>query len=186
MYSSSGTKLQIINNSIKFQKPDLLQGTNRWLNGDTRSDLHNLCNPIQISLEWYNPNENKDLKYIYERALLGIESLGKSYNIDKISSLVANTISHYKILIQSGLENNKYEGDSNLSDSSSEVEINNQYKNLWTDNEIRIIKSLLEISVEKKRKNENYDKYLESMESILDDKDERVRAILFKTNTNIK
>ena len=181
-----GTKLQIINNSIKFQKPDLLQGTNRWLNGDTRSDLHNLCNPIQISLEWYNPNENKDLKYIYERALLGIESLGKSYNIDKISSLVANTISHYKILIQSGLENNKYEGDSNLSDSSSEVEINNQYKNLWTDNEIRIIKSLLEISVEKKRKNENYDKYLESMESILDDKDERVRAILFKTNTNIK
>ena len=34
-------------------------------------------------------------------------------------------------------------------------------------------------------KNENYSKYLESMESILDDKDERVREILFKTNTNI-
>lgn len=180
-----GTKLQIINNSIKFQEPDLLQGTSRWLNGDTRSDLHNLCNPIQISLEWYNPDDNDDLKYIYTRALLGVESLGKSYNIDTISSLVANTISHYKILIQAGLDNSTFIGDSNISDSSSEVEINNQYKNLWTTNEISIIKSLLEISIEKKSKNENYSKYLESMESILDDKDERVREILFKTNTNI-
>jgi hypothetical protein len=180
-----GTKLQIINNSIKFQEPDLLQGTSRWLNGDTRSDLHNLCNPIQISLEWYNPDDNDDLKYIYTRALLGVESLGKSYNIDTISSLVANTISHYKILIQSGIDNSTFIGDTNISDSSSEVEINNQYKNLWTRNEISIIKSLLEISIEKKSKNENYSKYLESMESILDDKDERVRAILFKTNTNI-
>ncbi len=182
---NEGTKLQIINNSIKFQEPDLLQGTNRWLNGDTRSDLHNLCNPIQISLEWYNPCDNNDLKYIYTRALLGVESLGKSYNIDTISSLVANTISHYKILIQAGLDNSTFTGDSNISDSSSEVEINNQYKNLWTSNEISIIKSLLEISIEKKSKNENYSKYLESMESILDDKDERVREILFKTNTNI-
>ena len=182
---NEGTKLQIINNSIKFQEPDLLQGTSRWLNGDTRSDLHNLCNPIQISLEWYNPNDNDDLKYIYTMALLGVESLGKSYNIDSISSLVANTISHYKILIQSGLDNSTFIGDTNISDSSSEVEINNQYKNLWTRNEISIIKSLLEISIEKKSKNENYSKYLESMESILDDKDERVRAILFKTNTNI-
>lgn len=182
---NEGTKLQIINNSIKFQEPDLLQGTSRWLNGDTRSDLHNLCNPIQISLEWYNPNDNDDLKYIYTMALLGVESLGKSYNIDTISSLVANTISHYKILIQSGLDNSTFIGDTNISDSSSEVEINNQYKNLWTRNEISIIKSLLEISIEKKSKNENYSKYLESMESILDDKDERVRAILFKTNTNI-
>lgn len=182
---NEGTKLQIINNSIKFQEPDLLQGTSRWLNGDTRSDLHNLCNPIQISLEWYNPNDNDDLKYIYTMALLGVESLGKSYNIDTISSLVANTISHYKILIQSGLDNSTFIGDTNISDSSSEVEINNQYKNLWTTNEIGIIKSLLEISIEKKSKNENYSKYLESMESILDDKDERVRAILFKTNTNI-
>jgi hypothetical protein len=180
-----GTKLQIINNSIKFQEPDLLQGTSRWLNGDTRSDLHNLCNPIQISLEWYNPDDNDDLKYIYTRALLGVESLGKSYNIDTISSLVANTISHYKILIQAGLDNSTFIGDSTISDSSSEVEINNQYKNLWTTNEISIIKSLLEISIEKKSKNENYSKYLESMESILDDKDERVREILFKTNTNI-
>jgi len=180
-----GTKLQIINNSIKFQEPDLLQGTSRWLNGDTRSDLHNLCNPIQISLEWYNPDDNDDLKYIYTRALLGVESLGKSYNIDTISSLVANTISHYKILIQSGIDNSTFIGDTNISDSSSEVEINNQYKNLWTTNEINIIKSLLEISIEKKSKNENYSKYLESMESILDDKDERVREILFKTNTNI-
>ena len=129
--------------------------------------------------------DNDDLKYIYTMALLGVESLGKSYNIDTISSLVANTISHYKILIQSGLDNSTFIGDTNISDSSSEVEINNQYKNLWTTNEISIIKSLLEISIEKKSKNENYSKYLESMESILDDKDERVRAILFKTNTNI-
>tara|TARA_B100000963_G_C22595263_1_gene657508 strand:- start:478 stop:1158 length:681 start_codon:yes stop_codon:yes gene_type:complete len=180
-----GTKLQIINNSIKFQEPDLLQGTNRWINGDTRSDLHNLCNPIQIALEWYNPNDSDELKYIYNNALLGIDSLGKAYNIDTISSLVANTISHYKILIQSGIDNSKFIGDNNISDTNSEIEINNQYKNLWTQGEISIIKSLLEISINKKKNGENYDKYIESIESILDDKDIRVKQILFKNNTNI-
>jgi hypothetical protein len=163
----------------------MLQGTSRWLNGDTRSDLHNLCNPIQIALEWYNPTDNDELKYIYERALLGIDSLGISYNITTVSSLIANTISHYKILIQSGLDNSNFIGNSDIIDTSSEVEINNQYRNLWANNEITIIKSLLEIAVDKKNKNENYNKYLESIESILDDKDDKIREIIYKNNTNI-
>ena len=63
-----GTKLQIIDNSIKFDCPRVLQGPNRWLSGDNRSDLHNLSNPLHISLEWYNPEKSDDLKYIYTRA----------------------------------------------------------------------------------------------------------------------
>jgi hypothetical protein len=183
-----GTKLQIVSNSIKFQEPDILQGTSRWLNGDTRSDLHNLCNPIQIALEWYNPSDTNDLRYIYGKALKGIDALGVAYNINTVSSLVGNTIAHYRILIHRELDKtdktNKHKGvDETSNESVNEPE--HKYKNLWTKDEIKIIKSLLEIAVNKKEKNEDYHHYLDSIENILDDKDNKIREILIKSNTKI-
>ena len=177
-----GTKLQIIDNSIKFQSPNFLQGTSRWLNGDTRSDLHNLSNPIQIAIEWYNPNTSEDLKYIYEKSLLGLNILSKSYNTDVVSSLVANTITHYKLLLENALDKNSYSKD------CIKVKIeeqNNIYKSLWTPSEINIIKNLLEISSKKKKENKSYENYLNSIENILNDKDEEIRNIVFKNKTKI-
>lgn len=177
-----GTKLQIIDNSIKFQSPSILQGTSRWLNGDTRSDLHNLSNPIQIAIEWYNPNTSDDLKYIYEKSLLGLNVLSKSYNADTVSSLVANTITHYKLLLKNALDKN------NNSSECSKIKIeeqNNDYKSLWTQSEINIIKNLLEISSKKKEDNKKYDNYLNSIENILNDKDEEIRNIVYKNKTKI-
>ena len=177
-----GTKLQIIDNSIKFQSPSILQGTSRWLNGDTRSDLHNLSNPIQIAIEWYNPNTSDDLKYIYEKSLLGLNVLSKSYNADKVSSLVANTITHYKLLLKNALDKNS----NSIECTKIKIEEqNNDYKSLWTESEINIIKNLLEISSKKKEDNKTYDNYLNSVENILNDKDEEIRNIVFKNKTKI-
>ena len=39
-----GTKLQIIGNSIHYHSPTVLQGTNRWIRGDNRNDLHKNLN----------------------------------------------------------------------------------------------------------------------------------------------
>ena len=51
--------------------------------------------------------------------------------------------------------------------------------------EINIIKKLLTIAI-KKEKGEMYDNYLSSIESILDDKDQHIRSIIYKNNTKIK
>lgn len=189
-----GTKLQIVNNSIKFDTPNFLQGPNRWINGDTRSDLHNLSNPLQISIEWYSPSQSEDLKFIYQQSLEGLNVLGKSYDIDNISSLIANTIQHYKILITTALKktdeitnnSNKNKEDLTKSCISDNTEINKQYKELWNRMEINIIKKLLTIAIKKKEKGEMYDNYLTSIESILDDKDQHIRSIIYKNNTKIK
>lgn len=187
-----GTKLQIVNNSIKFDTPNFLQGPNRWINGDTRSDLHNLSNPLQISIEWYSPSQSEDLKFIYQQSLEGLNVLGNSYDIDNVSSLIANTIQHYKILINTALsecedrETNIKKENLTSSCISDNTEINKQYKELWNKMEINIIKKLLTIAIRKKEKGEVYDNYLTSIESILDDKDQHIRTIIYKNNTKIK
>ena len=175
---TDGTKLQIINNSIKFQTPTIFQGPSRWINGDNRNDLHNLSNPIQISIEWYNPQTSSDLEYLYRKSLDGLDKLSESYNTKNVSSLVANTIEHYRCLITSSLDNKN-----NI--TSTIDEHNNIYKELWTENEISIIKNLLEISIIKKAGNELFENYICSIESILDDKDEQIRNIIYKNNTKI-
>ena len=40
------TKLSIKNNRITYNDPNILQGALRWSNGDNRSDIHNIYNPI--------------------------------------------------------------------------------------------------------------------------------------------
>jgi len=198
-----GTKLQIIDNSIKFDNPCVLQGPNRWLSGDNRSDLHNLSNPLHISIEWYNPENSTDLKYIYEQALHGLDTLGKSYKINEVSSLIANTIEHYRILINSSLksitdDNNDTDSNNDINKEykkhskkltesiiSDNIDINKQYKELWNKMEINIIKKLLMIAVSKKEKGELYNNYLTSIESLLDDKDDKIRNIVHKNKTKI-
>ena len=171
-----GTKLRIIDNSIKFQDPDVLQGSYRWLNGDNRDDLHNLCNPIQIALEWYDPNSSQSLNYLYTQALEGLKILSKSYDTENVSSLIANTIAHYTILIENSMANKNKECKSNE---------DNIYKNLWTDKEIDIVKNILELAIIRRNNKKIYEKYLLSIESILDDKDEQIRQIIYKNKTKI-
>ena len=101
-------------------------------------------------------------------------------------------IQHYKILITTALKktdeikNNSNKEDLTKSCISDNTEINKQYKELWNRMEINIIKKLLTIAIKKKEKGEMYDNYLSSIESILDDKDQHIRSIIYKNNTKIK
>ena len=175
-----GTKLQIIGNSIHYHSPNMLQGTSRWINGDNRNDLHNLSNPIKIALEWYIPQQNTDISNLFSYAVNGLRKLGESYDIENVSSLIGNTISHYINLISTALEKQSIVKTIETGNES------NVYKDIWTPDEISIINKLFHIAVAKKDSNDNYEHYIKSIQSILNDKDDKIRKIIYKKTTKIQ
>ena len=215
-----GTKLQIIGNSIHYHTPNVLQGTNRWMNGDNRNDLHNLSNPIKIALKWYIPQHKNDINNLFSYAIKGLLKLGESYNIHNVSSLIGNTISHYINLITHSLENNIIHtstplvstplvnsslmkesinketnivdkksneiSDNDILSNNNAISNNNVYKNIWTSDEISIINKLFEIAIFKKDNNDNYEHYIKSIQSILNDKDDKIRDIIYIKTTKIQ
>ena len=178
-----GTKLQIIGNSIHYYSPSVLQGTNRWIRGDNRNDLHNLSNPIKIALEWYTPSETTDISNLLSYAVKGLSKLGESYNIDNVSSLIGNTISHYINLITMALTKKPIELKDKL---KGDYDNSNVYKDIWTSDEIAIINKLFEIAITKKKENDSYEHYIKSIQSILNDKDEKIREIVHMKTTKIQ
>lgn len=195
-----GTKLQIIGNSIHYHSPNVFQAPNRWINGDNRNDLHNLSNPIKIALEWHIPQNNKDINNLFQYSIKGLEKLGDSYNINSVSSLIGNTISHYINLIKLCLDNkslviknqiNLVDNEQIINNTNEQNSINtstekNVYKNIWTNDEISIINKLFEIAIAKKEQNDNYEHYIKSIQSILNDKDDKIRDIIYIKTTKIQ
>ena len=179
-----GTKLQIIGNSIHYHSPTVLQGTNRWIRGDNRNDLHNLSNPIKIALDWYTPSDSNDISNLLSYAVGGLRKLGESYNIDNVSSLIGNTISHYINLITRALE--KEPNTKSIEVNNCDNSDNNVYKDIWTKEEISIINKLFAIAITKKESNDNYEHYIKSIQSILNDKDDKIREIVYMKTTKIQ
>lgn len=94
-FMNEGTKISIQSNKITYQLPTLLQGANRWYNGDNRNDLHNLHHPIIIACENYNPVENREIAKIFEYTIKGLVKLKKAYTRHGESNLVAHCLNHY-------------------------------------------------------------------------------------------
>ena len=62
---------------------------NKYLGGDSRQDLHNICHPIIKCLEWYPLSEHT---LIYDECLKGLKVFKQSY---EQYSLINHTIDHY-------------------------------------------------------------------------------------------
>jgi len=125
-YKPDGTKISILNNSIRFQDSNTMQGLFRSLQGDNREDLHNLYHPIIKSLEWYS-SEDPIFNYFYTRCKLGLESLKHTYT-DKTT--IIHTLSHYIDII----------------DKKEVIEIDKEisplidsFKEFWTMEEIKMM-----------------------------------------------
>ena len=73
------TKISITNNAILYQEPSLIQSAIRWKNGDKREHIHNLYNPINKFLLWYDINDEK-IRYILQTAKNGLHKLVDCYN----------------------------------------------------------------------------------------------------------
>lgn len=185
-FCDKGTKISIYENSIELQKPGILQGAIRWSQGDKRTDLHNLYAPIEKALEWYNPKEDKALKYIYELAKEGLRSLKDAYSELGNSNLVAHTISYYITIIDNKLKgvDAPINAETILAESIYHEESGiNRLQTIWTPSEVKIVyHSLLQVT-EAKNKNKSLDSYINSIISVLEGKDEQVRELLHKRMT---
>lgn len=105
-FNKDGTKISITNNKIIYQPPNIFQGPFRWSNGDNRSDLHNLCEPIGNMLLWYN-TDNKIINGLLKYSLKGLEKLKQSYSNDDFSNLVSHSLTHYMNLIENSIKENE-------------------------------------------------------------------------------
>lgn len=170
-FKQVGTKISINLNKIEYQEPNILQGTFRWSKGDKRSDLHNLCNPLKICRNKYNPENDERLSNIYSKAIKGLLNLQSLY--DENSDSTSHALSHY-INILNGYE---YKID------PEQLEIYNKFSKVWTDNDIDIINDIL-IEIESKcEKNEDFTSYLNSIDAILNGKDLEIKKVLNTTFT---
>ncbi len=177
------TKISIANNKIYFQPPNILQGPVRWTFGDGRADLHNLCNPIEKAIQWYDPLQNKCIENIFKLAIKGLTKLKQSYILKNAkvgdSNLVCHSISHYITLLQNRLQNVE-----TITVTTDEYD-NNYLKSLWKNEEIIIIDNLFILALDKKKNSQEYTYSINAIEAILEDKDENVTKIVNKISTYI-
>lgn len=182
-FKEKGTKISISNNKIYFQSPNILQGPLRWTCGDGRADLHNLCNPIEKAIIWYNPEEKECIQNIFKFTIKGLIKLKQSYIVkNKVigdSNLVCHSISHYITLLQNRL--NSVETITSYKEDSG----NNYFKNLWADSELAVINNLFILASNKKKNNEEYTYAINAIEEILQEKDDNVKEIVHKISTSI-
>lgn len=181
-FIDEGTKISISNNSINYQTPTIIQGTLRWANGDKRSDLHNLYNPIQKVIDWYS--NDKDIKLILNYTILGLNKLKNAYNDN--SNLVRHSLEYYIYILESFINNVPIVKEN----FHKHIEINNEtinsLKTIWNESEIKCISLLLSLSETKMKNNEEYLYLIKSVESILFGKDEIVRKIIYKLTTELE
>jgi len=95
-YLDTGTKISIYQNRIHFNSPSYIQGFIRFMYGDNREHLHNLYLPIQKSVEWFWDENNDDITYMFNNAIIGLKMLKHAYNE---YATIQHTIDYYIIIM---------------------------------------------------------------------------------------
>jgi hypothetical protein len=173
-YKESGTKISISNNSISYMEPSFYQGAMRTYNGDKREDLHNLYSPIIKAFEWYDI-ESGIHKYLFEQSLIGIDMLLKAYDKD---SIIHHSLVHYKKIIQEFIDGTATQ-DEEISKRESPL-INN-LKQLWNDDEVKIIYNILKL-IDSTNDKEDKCIYIKLIEDILSYKEMKVNIYVEKNS----
>lgn len=206
-FYDKGTKISIHQNRIMFNEPGILQGTYRFFNGDGKEDLHNLFNPLQKSIDWYWEKDNDEINFLFKNSINGLKSLKKSYGdnfmiqhvIDYYITILdkkkKNKLSKSIFDNNENNKNNKhtsknkeiYDNNSknmlennDLNETENKVinEIHCFLKNLWSENEVKIIIQLFKEFVDKKG-DENYskeevDNFLSTIHNITKTKEDKL------------
>lgn len=175
-YKPIGTKISIYNNKIHYQEPSIIQGTIRWHNGDKRTDLHNLLNPLLLANLWFNSGDS-EIEYIFSRAMDGLENIKKSYKDS--GEAICHAISHYITILNS---------DDKIKKEVKKINnvIYNKIHEIWSQDELNIIYSLLKYIDDLDKNDANFKKiemeyYVKSIESIIDGKDKIINSFLNNT-----
>ena len=167
-YKEVGTKISVVNNSVSFNSPSLIQGLTRRLTGDSRQDLHNICHPLMKCLEWYPLSEQVNA-FFYQECVKGLTILKSSY---ESNSIINHTIDHYIGLLQ-GKEFEPIE----------DTAVTGGLKKMWTDKEIVILQTMLEHIVSL---DDDIDKhmYIDILEHLLSMKEQKVCHYIQSVSTS--
>ena len=116
-YLDEGTKISIHQNRLNFNAPSYIQGFIRFIYGDNREDLHNILLPIQKCSEWFWNDNNNDMIYLFNNAVLGLKFLKHSYSA---YATIQHTIDYYIIILMqrntqkiTNTYNNTYDNNNN-------------------------------------------------------------------------
>jgi len=177
-FDIEGTKLAICNNRIYSQYPNFFQGTIRWTYGNKRNELHYLYRPIVIATQQYDSGEIQDLDIIFNFAIQGLDKLKKAYGTTS-GILVCHSIDLYKDAIQKKLSKKEIELVTNDEITSK---LYSEFKNLWTEAQIKLISQLL---LQADKKNNETESFIKAIDSILQVKEKKSRDIINKFTKNI-
>ena len=192
-FKNRGCKISIHNNKISFNEPVIYQGILRWHYSYSRNDLHNLNNPIKKIEEWYD-TDIIEIQNIINISINGITNLKESYEgssiinhtleryVDILKEIISNknnTLEDFdnkqNILKKNNLQNSCYIDNQNNEENNVVI---NEIQKLWSYREIKIVNGIFEELIKKKEKKIDFDKYLNSLEIIVESKEEEVSKLI--------
>ena len=175
------TKLSIHNNRISLQEPGTSQGMLRWIQGDTKNDIHSLYYPIRRAYELYSdlskksdgllPHEkgdveHKDVKFYNEIFGSSLQDELKTLFVQASKGLskLMVTYEDHPIINRCLISYNSILTGQTTLDSKDEVYVNLVYlfRSLWSRQEIHLIAHLVK-SLETTEDVENTVKAIESL-----------------------
>lgn len=186
-FKSVGTKIAVHSNKILVQSPNLVQGVVRWSFGNNREEIHYLLKPILRVVQIYDPDENENIKSLFEYAILGLKVLKDSYN--NSSSTLCHTLDLYISIIDNCIKKSNpnlqainyienIKDDLNLS-QNSKVNLDNLFKGIWKEEEIKLICTMMNLA---NTDNVSEQKsYIVAIESILSTKEQFINKIIENT-----
>lgn len=158
-FKNDGTKISVSLNTLNFNEPTFVQGVVRYITNSKREDIHYLNNPIQTATSMYS-NDDENIIYLFNLAKKGINKLKEYYSSEQSSNTTTHSLELYTSYIDLFLESGNSKGSKNINKSG----IYQQFKDLWNDDEIDIIKQIFKQCESKLEYKNNY---IESIESIL-------------------
>ena len=155
------TKIRICNNKISNSDPSLFQGMNRWIMGDSRTNIHYLYLPILYFCYLKYESQNnpqlsipttlaKVVDQFNKLAIDGLQELKRTYT-DSQNDLVINCLDLYLLMLSSEDENSirqRYEKVVVTTKKTYE-----EFLKCWKPKNIELIMDLFD-ELEKESKNE--------------------------------
>ena len=130
--------------------------------------------PLLKSIQWYD-SKSEELCTVFDLAIKGLEKLKLSY---RNNSTINHSIDRYILIIK------KSDDDSNIYEQNTDNNnIFDELKKLWSKREISIINNLLLEIKDKNNEKKPINHLIQSLECIVDMKEQFVHDLLIKTST---
>lgn len=181
-FKKPGTKISIHHNKIYFNKPTLLQGTIRWGYGDKREDINIILKPIMRAVRLYEPSKKRHVKIICEFAIKGLKLLKSSYINSSIT--IQHVLDFYINIISNScndIDITQFMTDTkelNVS-QNTRMNLNNVFKDIWNDDQIKVVAKLLLQASENETTQKNY---IKAVSNVLNSKEKEIKETIQKVS----